>query len=182
MVSPTVKSNRLQTGSDFGPLPAANGSASELSLASFASHPIIGIVFICTGCPTVRAFEDRLMALQADRASAGLQLVAINSNNPYLSPTDSLSDMRARARARGYNFPYLKDLDGAVARRFGAICTPHAFVLNAVREVAYQGRIDDQRAPERVTSRDLETAVDDLLAGRSVCVPRTEPFGCAIVW
>jgi len=42
-----------------------------------------------------------------------------------------------RGRPRGYNFPYLKDLDGVVARRFGAVCTPHAFVLNRSRELVY---------------------------------------------
>jgi hypothetical protein len=33
-----------------------------------------------------------------------------------------------------------------------------------------------------ITSRDLENAVDDILAGRPVKVSATEPFGCAIVW
>lgn len=33
-----------------------------------------------------------------------------------------------------------------------------------------------------ITSRDLENAVADVVAGRSVMVGETEPFGCSIVW
>jgi hypothetical protein len=33
-----------------------------------------------------------------------------------------------------------------------------------------------------ITSRDLEDAVADVVAGRPVAVGETEPFGCSIVW
>jgi hypothetical protein len=90
--------------------------------------------------------------------------------------------MIKRARTRAYNFPYLKDGDGAVARSYGAVCTPHAFVLDSHRQIVYRGRIDDSRMGKTITSRDLENAVADVVAGRPVTVGQTEPFGCAIVW
>jgi hypothetical protein len=31
-----------------------------------------------------------------------------------------------------------------------------------------------------VTSNDLRNALDDVLAGREVAVPRTRPFGCGL--
>ena len=37
------------------------------------------------------------------------------------------------------------------------------------------------RDPARATYSDLENALGDLLANRSVRVPETTPFGCAIV-
>jgi hypothetical protein len=90
--------------------------------------------------------------------------------------------MVKRATERKFNFPYLKDADGAVAKGFGAICTPHAFVLDGERKIVYSGRIDDSRVGDKITSRDLENALADLVAGRAVAVRRTNPFGCAIVW
>jgi protein-disulfide isomerase len=72
--------------------------------------------------------------------------------------------------------------DGAVAKRFGVICTPHAFVLDGELKVVYRGRIDDSRVGDKITSRDLENGLADLVAGRPVAVRRTAPFGCAIVW
>jgi peroxiredoxin len=152
------------------------------SLSSLAGQTATAVVFIGNGCPTVRAYEDRLMALQDAHRSAGVRVVAINANNPHLSPPDTFSEMVKRATARTFNFPYLKDADGAVAKRFGAICTPHAFVLDGELKVAYSGRIDDSRVGDTITSRDLENALTDLVAGRPVAVRRTAPFGCGIVW
>jgi thiol-disulfide isomerase/thioredoxin len=165
---------------NFPKLPAAGGRS--YALDDFATRSLVALLFVATGCPTVRAFEPRLTRLQSDLDSKGLQLLAINSNNPHLSPPDTLAEMKRHAAAAGYNFPYLKDADGAVARAYGAICTPHAFLLDAQRRLVYRGRIEDARDPARVTSRDLEAAISDLLAGRPVAIAETDPFGCSIVW
>src|SRR5262249_1125134 len=133
------------------------------------------------GCPTAKANEGRLIALQDTYASQGVQLVAINSNNPSLSPADTLAEMVARARAKRFTFPYLKDGDGTIANAVGAISTPHAFVLDHERRLRYAGRIDDARDPARATRSDLERALVEVLTHRTGQVPETRRFGCAIV-
>jgi thiol-disulfide isomerase/thioredoxin len=165
---------------EFGALHGVDGS--RHSLSSLAGTRGTVVVFLGNGCPTVRAYEDRLMTMARAWRPSGVELIAINPNNASLSPPDTLAQMISRSTARSFNFPYLKDDDGSVARRFGAVCTPHAFVLDADRRIVYQGRIDDSRMGNTITSRDLENAVDDLLAGRPVAVTETEPFGCSIVW
>lgn len=164
---------------DFRDLPAVDGA--RYSLTDFARHRVLVVVFISTGCPTVKANEDRLMALQGKYRKAGVGFVAINANNPYLSPPDTFEEMARRADEKHFNFPYLKDTDGAVADHFGAVSTPHVFVLNASRHLVYKGRIDDKRDPSRATSSDLENALRDVFADVPVKVPETQPFGCAIV-
>lgn len=168
-----------QRVSPFRALPGVDGA--RYSLASFARHRVLIVAFICTGCPTVKANEERLIALQEKYSRAGVQLVAINANNPYLSPPDTFEEMSRRAHEKTFNFPYLKDVDGTVAEQFGAISTPHVFVLNASRRLVYKGRIDDKRDPSRATSSDLENALREIFAGVPVSVPETLPFGCAIV-
>ncbi len=152
------------------------------SLSSFEDSRLLVVVFTSNGCPTVRAFEDRLGEIHATFAPDGAREVAINANNPYLSPGDSYEEMVRRSGERGFPFPYLKDQDGSVARAYGAISTPHAFLFDADRRLRYQGRIADSRIPEKVTTPDLENALRDLLAGRPPRVPVTVPFGCSIVW
>jgi peroxiredoxin len=152
------------------------------SLSSVAGQTATVLAFIGKGCPTVRAYEQRLMALQNAWCSGGVRVVAINSNNPYLSPPDTFAEMVKRATCRSFNFAYLKDEDGAVAKRYGAICTPHAFALDATFRVVYSGRIDDSRVGEKIFSHDLENALADVVAGRLVAGARTDPFGCSIVW
>jgi hypothetical protein len=109
-------------------------------------------------------------------------VVAVNANNPYLSSPDALAEMAARSAKRGYTFPYPKDDKAVLAKAFGAVCTPHAFLLGADLDVVYSGRIDDSRMGNAITSPDLQNAICDVVAGRPVGVPFTEPFGCAIVW
>ncbi len=122
-----------------------------------------------------------MSALQEAYATQGVQLIAINSNNAYLSPADTFPEMVQRAQEKRFNFPYLKDEDGSVADAFGAISTPHILVLDSGRMLRYKGRIDDSRDPSRATYSDLEYALEDVLAQRQVRVPETKPFGCAIV-
>lgn len=168
-----------QRAPDFRDLQGVDGE--RYSLATFDRHHILIIVFTSNGCPTVKANEDRLVALQERYGGAGVQFVAINANNPYMSPPDTLAEMARRAREKRFNFPYLKDPEAAVAERFGAISTPHVFVLDTSRRLVYKGRIDDTRDPARATYSDLENALQDVFAGLPVQSPETQPFGCAIV-
>ena len=123
---------------------------------------------------------ERLNAFQAAYGARGVQLLAINANDPHLYPDEDLAGMVARAAEDGYTFPYLVDEGQRVARAYGPTCTFHAFVLDQARHLRYQGRFDDARIAERVTSHDLANAVDDLLAGREVRVTTTRPFGCSL--
>ena len=165
---------------DFEGLLGVDGS--RYSLASFAGKELLAIVFSCNGCPTVKAAEDGLVALQDAYAQQGVQLLAINANNAYLSPSDTYTEMVRRAEEKSFNFPYVKDEDGSVAKRYGAVRTPQVFLLDRERKLRYRGRIADSRDPVKVTRRDLQCAVEDLLTSRAMEVPETEPFGCAIVW
>jgi peroxiredoxin len=168
-----------QPAPEFHDLPGVDGR--HYSLASFDAQPLLVIVFMGNGCPTVKVEEDKIKSLQASYAARGVQFVAINPNNPYLSPPDTLAEMVKRAGEKQYNFPYLKDETSRVARDFGATNTPHFVVLDQTRLLRYKGRMDDTRDPARATIGHLENALDDLLAGRPVAVSQTSPFGCAIV-
>ena len=103
------------------------------------------------------------------------------SAEKYASPPDTFAEMSRRAQDKRFNFPYLKDEDGSVADQFGAISTPHVFVLDFSRRLVYKGRIDDTRDPARASYSDLENALRDIFAGTPVRVSETAAFGCAIV-
>lgn len=152
------------------------------TLEKFADADVLVVIFIGNGCPTVRAYEERLAQAHQKYSSRGAQFVAVNSNNPHLSPFDTHVEMVARAGEAGPPFPYLKDEEGYLARAFGAIATPHAFVFDRDRRLRYRGRIDDARIPGSVTKRDLDEALDAVLEGRRPPVQATDPFGCSIVW
>jgi peroxiredoxin len=164
---------------DFAGLVGTDGRT--YSLGTFDDDAVLVVVFVANGCPTVRLYEERLAEMARRYEDRGLRIVLVNSNNPHLSPPDAYGEMVERAKRSALPFPYLKDADGELAKGCGAICTPHAFAFDADRRLRYRGRIDDSRTGRQLTSNDLEDAVSDLLEGRPVRVPETDPFGCAIV-
>jgi hypothetical protein len=112
----------------------------------------------------------------------GVHLVAVNANNPSLSPPDTLLRMVQAARERRWGFPYIKDEAGALARACGATTTPHVFVFDRKRRLRYRGRLTDSRQPSTATSNDLANALEDLVAGRVVRLADAPALGCSIVW
>jgi len=164
----------------FKNLLGADGA--RYSISSFNDKPILVVVFSCNHCPYVKAYEERMVSIQRDYASRGVQLVAINSNDEKSYHEDSYPEMVKRAKEKGFNFPYLRDEEQVVVVEYGAVCTPHVFAFDKSRFLRYRGRIDDSRDPSRVASHDLRNALDDLLSGRDVRIPDTRPFGCSIKW
>jgi hypothetical protein len=144
-------------------------------------------MFICNHCPYVQAVEDRLIRLQREYGPRGVQLVGVCSNDAQSYPDDAFDKLAARWRERGYGFPYLHDASQAVARAFGAVCTPDIFVYGSVsggaRRLAYRGRIDDAWKDEsKVTKRELAAALDAILAGQKPATPQRPSMGCSIKW
>jgi peroxiredoxin len=148
--------------------------------SSFANRDVLVLLFGSNRCPTVKAHAGRMNDVQREYGPRGVQLVAINSNDPHLYPDESFSQMVEQAATDGYTFPYLVDDGQRVARAYGASCTFHAFVLDRDRRLRYQGRFDDSRIAANVTSHDLRGALDDILAGRDVRNPITRPYGCSL--
>ena len=151
-------------------------------LNEYAERKALVVVFSCNHCPYVQAYEDRMIQLQKDYSGKGVTLIAINSNDDQDYPEDNFDNMVKRAKDKGFNFPYLRDDTQDIARKYGAICTPHIFAFDHKRTLQYKGRIDDNRYPAQVTTHDLRNALDAILAGRKPPVQETRPFGCSIKW
>ena len=148
--------------------------------STFADRDVLVLIFSSNRCPTAKAYAPRMNALQEQFGNRSVQLIAINANDPHLYPDESYPRMIERATEDGYTFPYVVDDGQRVARAYDAACTFHVFVLDRERRLRYEGRFDDSRIPERVTSHDLADALEDLIAGRQVRVATTRPFGCSL--
>jgi peroxiredoxin len=169
------------------PLPAfslKNVDGRILSATDFADKTALVVVFSCNHCPYAQAYQDRLIALQNQFASRGVQFVLINPNDPKRQPQDSFENMQKRASEKKYPFPYLFDETQAVAKAYGAARTPEVYLFGPDRKLLYQGRIDDNTEEKQVKTHDLKSALDLLLAGTpdAISTPVTKAFGCTIKW
>ena len=183
----TVKTLEIgATAPDFK-LPGVDGKWH--SLADFKAAKALAIVFTCNHCPTAQAYEARLKAVEKDYRSKGLSVVAISPNSPlglqyeelgYTDLNDDFEEMKIRAKNQQFDFPYLYDGDNeAVSLKYGPVATPHVFLFDAQRKLAYTGRFDAIEKPGAANAEDLRAAIDAVLAGKPVAIPVTKTFGCS---
>ena len=169
-----------QTALDFS-LPGTDGKT--YSLADFASAKNLVVFFTCNHCPYVVGSDEVTRATVDKYKPKGVEFIGINSNSVNTKPDDSFEHMVERMNE--YNFPwvYVQDETQDVARAYGALRTPHFYVFNEDRELVYTGRgVDNPRETDKMTVNDLENALDELLAGKPISTPLTNPLGCNVKW
>ncbi len=171
---------------------AIGAKAPEFSLvnavdgATVAMKPADGklkvVVFTCNQCPYAKAFEGRIIEVAKQFGQQGVVFYAVDSNDDVKFPEETAENMKARAVAKGYPFPYLKDGDSSIARAYGARVTPHVFVVDGSGVVRYRGYVDDSAKPDERRTTGLSDALTALLNGREVAQTVTREFGCTIKW
>jgi peroxiredoxin len=162
------------------------------TLEEFRDAKILAIVFTANHCPTAQAYEDRIIQLVKDYKEKGVAFVTISPNDPkalrlnelgYTDLSDTLAEMKIRAKDKGFNFPYLYDGDDQkTGHAYGPVATPHAFIFDRDRRLRYTGRIDNNERIGKATIHDTRNAIEALLAGKPVPVEKTKTFGCSIKW
>lgn len=155
-----------------------------VSLSDYADTKGYTVIFTCNTCPFAVAYEDRINALDKKYKALGFPVIAINPNDPEVSPKDNMEAMVQRSADKNFSFPYLLDLGQKIYPQYGANKTPHVFVLNKENGnniVRYIGAIDNNHEdPNDVSERYVEDAVDALLAGEQVKTDKTVAIGCDI--
>ena len=153
------------------------------SLDEFTKKNILIIIFSCNHCPTVIAYEQRMINIQKDYLNKSVSMIAINSNDEKTYPEDSIDKMVERYKNQGYNFTYLRDQDQSIAKAYGATHTPEIFIFDQDRNLRYHGRIDDNRdEPNKVNKKYVRDALDALINNKPISIETTHSIGCTIKW
>ncbi len=175
-----------KTGDEVKDFSLKNVDGKMISMSNYKEAKGFIVVFTCNHCPFAKAYESRIMDLDKKYASKGYPVIAINPNDPTISPDDSYANMVTRAKEKNYSFPYVYDETQEVAKAFGAARTPHVYIVKkegGKNIVKYIGAIDNNSdEPEKVTQRFVEDALDALLAGKPVPTTETKAIGCTIKW
>ena len=91
--------------------------------------------------------------------------------------------MVERMKAQRFPWIYARDFAQDTALAYGALRTPHFFVFDKARKLVYTGRgLDNPRDAAASKTHDLDRALDELMAGRPVSEPVTNPIGCKVKW
>lgn len=155
-----------------------------VSMSDYTDAKGFIITFTCNTCPYAVAYEDRVEALNKMYADKGYPVIAIMPNNTEVKPGDNLEAMAARAKAKGFTFPYLMDKGQKIYPQYGATKTPHIYILKKTDkglQVKYVGAIDDNyQDANAVTKKYVEDAVNALLKDKEVPEAKTKAIGCSI--
>lgn len=147
----------------------------SVSLSSFRGKPVM-IHFWSAKCPFVVRYEERLKAITRDYAGK----VTVLGINPNVN--DTLEETIQVSGKRGVNYPILMDPGNKIADQFGAVTTPHIFIIDAQGKLVYEGAVDNQgwnegKTPDKHYVRD---ALDALLAGKKIEKNKTRTAGCTV--
>lgn len=162
-------------------LPATDGNT--YSLKDFADADVLVIFFTCNHCPYVIGSDEETRKTAERFRHRGVTFVGINSNSAKTVSDDSFEHMVKRMAQHKFPWLYLHDAKQEVAKKYGALRTPHFFVFDKQRKLIYTGRgVDSPRDSTKIKVHDLERALEEHLAGKTISVPRTNPIGCNVKW
>ena len=143
------------------------------------------VMFICNHCPFVKAIAPRLAADMKVLQQNGIGVIAIMPNDVTTHPDDSFENMVKFSKQHGFTFPYVIDETQAVARAYGAVCTPDYFGYNAAGELQYRGRLDEVNPSKPATAETKKELLEGMLlvakTGKGPAA-QTPSMGCNIKW
>ena len=163
-------------------LPGTDGK--RHTLASARGPKGLLVMFICNHCPYVKAVLPRILRDARELKGLGIGCIAISSNDPTDYPEDSWDNMVKLAREKEFPFPYVFDESQAVARAYGAVCTPDFFGFNAELQLQYRGRLDasNKETAPADAKRELFEAMKQVAATGQGPREQIASIGCSIKW
>ncbi len=154
------------------------------SLESCRAEAGLLVMFICNHCPYVQAILPRLLVQVKELQQEGIGVVAICSNDANTYPEDSFENMQLLGKKWQLSFPYLWDETQAVAKEYGAVCTPDFFGYNSNLLLQYRGRLDASgREPAPLDAKpELVLAMRQIVISGKGPLEQIPSMGCSIKW
>ncbi|HSK12028.1 MAG TPA: thioredoxin family protein [Phnomibacter sp.] len=139
------------------------------------------VMFSCNTCPYVIKNQERTNEIMAYAMKNNIGVVILNSNEGTRGKDDSFDAMKQYAKDQGYKWFYTVDKNHEIADAFGATRTPECFLFDKNGILVYTGAIDDSPADAAAVKRKhLQTAIDEMNAGKEVGVKTSRSIGCNI--
>lgn len=179
--------NALKIGAPAPDFELTDLDGKKVRLSQFKGKVVV-LEWFNPDCPFVNLAHGRTLSLK-DKAAAyaekGVVWLAVNSNGPGKQGNEKAANIAGRTRF-GITYPVLLDPTGTVGKKYGALRTPHMFVINKAGKLAYEGAVDNTRGgdPEDAEPPPAKNYIDEaltaVLSGKNPAVQKTEPWGCSV--
>ncbi len=139
-------------------------------------------------CPYVRKHYGtaNMQDLQREsKAEHDVVWISVISSAPgtqgYLEPMEALAEVKDTKASPDH---VILDPDGTIGRAYGAVTTPHMYVIDEQGMLRFMGGIDNKPSSNWDTVKGaknyVRAALDDLAAGGEVREASTRPYGCSV--
>jgi hypothetical protein len=175
-----------KVGEPAPPITLVDSTGKTHSLADYAGKTVV-LEWTNHGCPFVKKhYGAGNMQAQQRAATAGdIVWLTVNSSAPgQQGHVDGAGAEKVRGDAKSAQTAYLLDPEGTAGRAYGAMTTPHMYVIDPAGTLRYAGAIDSIPSAEKddiaKATQYVPQALAELAAGQPVSVAVTRPYGCAV--
>ncbi|MGA2092060.1 MAG: redoxin domain-containing protein [Sedimentisphaerales bacterium] len=158
-----------------------NYDGKEVKLADYTGK-IVVLEWFNYECPFSRYNYEKTTAdndLAAKYKDKNVVWLAINSTGHQAAEKNK--EFAAQFKVE---HPILDDSTGTVGRAYGAMTTPHIFIIDAKGNIAYKGAFDNApigKIPENEKYVNYaDKALDELTAAKPITTAETKPYGCSV--
>lgn len=158
----------------------------NVSLSDFKGKYVV-LEWLNHGCPFVRKHYDsgNMPALQKKYTAMNVIWLSIISSAPgKQGHVDAREALKDKTKYKSAATDILLDITGQVGKTYEAKTTPHMAIIDKSGKLVYQGAIDNTPEMEIESIKDAKNyvalALDSLLAGKKILVPKSTAYGCSV--
>lgn len=170
-------------------LTAACGLTAQVAATDISGKPVqlfanenakaTVLIFVRTDCPIANRYAPEIQRLHRAYASK------VDFYLVYADAAESADAIQKHLSEYGYSLDALRDPGHVLIQMSQAKVTPEAALFSPHGELVYHGRIDNRyvsfgKSMSRPTKRDLEMAIEDILAGRVPGEKTAAAIGCSL--
>ncbi len=138
-------------------------------------------IFLTHDCPISNRYAPEIQRIARDYQNRQIRFYLV-----YVDPSAGFKEIETHLREYGLSdIIAIQDGKHLLVKSTGVTITPEAVVVGEQGKILYRGRIDNLyvalgKPRRQVTQHELRDALDAILNGREVAVPRSKAIGCFI--
>lgn len=175
-----------QVGSPAPNFRLADTDGKAVTLDQFKGRTVV-LEWNNPGCPYVQKHYEsgNMQKTQAAARKAGAVWLTINSGAEGKQGHMNGAQAKAFVAAqKAQPTAYLLDPNGVVGKGYGAVTTPHMYIIDGNGKLVYAGGIDDKATANKGdiagARNHVLAALSELKAGKPVSVATSRPYGCSV--
>jgi peroxiredoxin len=186
LFSPQSAHANAEIGTAAPAFTATDTNAKPIALSDFAGK-IIVLEWTNQGCPFVAKQYDSGNMQKVQKTLAGDDLIWISVISSAEGKQGYFSAEEANKIIQDNNASpthQILDPSGEIGHAYGAMTTPHMFIIDKSGTLVYKGAIDDHATWREAGLADATNyvvqAVSELRAEKPVSTSETKPYGCSV--